>query len=373
MLHGHGGNVYMVARQFGWKPSELIDMSSNINTLGPPPGLMEFLKNRLDSITALPEVDSSETSNLYAKHMKIEPECVLAGNGTTQFIYSLPAALESKNSLILGPTYADYKDACLQNGVHVRPYVADEQADFRPHVDGLNRNLQEVDTAFICNPNNPTGNLIPFELLQHLCLTHPKVKFIIDESYLPFVKGAEKVSMMNSGLDNVIVLGSLSKIFKIPGLRIGFVITSRKTVKKIRHCLLPWSVNSLAQAAVHYLVLQHERISGFVRASQLFFDSQRQEFYKRLRRIPGIKPFPSDTPFVLIKLPAKITSEKIWNLFAQKKILVRDCSNFYGLSNRYIRISLKTPEANELATDKLREFIACTHVGDPKLAEKQVA
>ena len=86
MLHGHGGNTYTVARQFGWKPSELLDMSSNINALGPPSGLLEHLKNEINTLTALPEVDSAETSNLFAKHMNIEPERVLAGNGTTQIL-----------------------------------------------------------------------------------------------------------------------------------------------------------------------------------------------------------------------------------------------------------------------------------------------
>jgi threonine-phosphate decarboxylase len=228
---------------------------------------MEYLKDMLNSITALPEVDSTETSNLFAEHINIEPERVLAGNGTTQFIYSLPAVLESKTSLILGPTYADYTDACALRGVHALPFMVEEQADFRPHMGCLKKSLSKVDTVFICNPNNPTGNLIPFESLQHLCRTHPKINFIIDESYLPFVIGAEKESMVNSGLDNVMVLASLSKIFKIPGLRIGFVIASPKTVKKIRQRLLPWSVNSLAQAAVRYLTLQKERIAEFVQNS----------------------------------------------------------------------------------------------------------
>ena len=96
-------------------------------------------------------------------------------------------------------------------------------------------------------------------------------------------------------------------------------------------------------------------------------------FYERLRRIPGIKSYPSEAPFVLVKLCATITSDRIWNQFVQNKILIRNCSNFHGLSDRYIRISLKTPEANQLVADKLSQFIACNHAGDPNPAEKQVA
>jgi threonine-phosphate decarboxylase len=110
-----------------------------------------------------------------------------------------------------------------------------------------------------------------------------------------------------------------------------------------------------------------------VQNSRIFFETQRQQFYQRLSHIPGIKPYPSEAPFVLIRLSSTITSEKMWDQFVQSKILIRNCSNFHGLSDRYIRISLKTPEANQLVADKLSEFIACTHAGDPNLEEKQVA
>jgi len=132
MLGGHGGNIYEMARRLGCAPSEVIDMSSNINPLGPPPGLVNYSDN------------------------------------------------------------------------------------FRPNIGRRIKSIDSEDTVFICNPNNPTGSLIPKHELEWLCRSHPDTNFIVDESYLPFVNLGEKESMINSGLANVIVLISISKIFKNP-------------------------------------------------------------------------------------------------------------------------------------------------------------
>ena len=93
MLHGHGGNRIELARRLGCSPGEIIDMSSNINPLGPPPGLIKYLKDNIDGIGKFPEVDSREITVQFADQCRIDPDRVLAGNGTTQFIYALPQAL----------------------------------------------------------------------------------------------------------------------------------------------------------------------------------------------------------------------------------------------------------------------------------------
>ena len=117
MLIGHGGNIYDLARRLGCAPAEIVDMSSNVNPLGPPPGLQAYLRDNLHVITALPEVDSNSLVRSFAERYDIDSKLVLAGNGSTQFIYSIPQALESKRALILGPTYADYADACRMHHI----------------------------------------------------------------------------------------------------------------------------------------------------------------------------------------------------------------------------------------------------------------
>jgi threonine-phosphate decarboxylase len=362
MLSGHGGNIYEMARRLGCAPSELSDMSNNINPLGPPPGMMNFLQDNIEATTRLPEVDNKEIIKYVAELFAIDPDCVLAGNGTTQFIYMIPRVLETKRALILGPTYADYADACSMHDVSPTLFMTEESDNFQPDISKLAETIVGNDTVFICNPNNPTGSLIPKNELQWLCRSHPDVTFIVDESYLPFVNRSEKESMLNSGLANVIVLISISKICKVPGLRIGFVAARAETIKKFTRYLLPWTVNSLAQAAVRYLVSEEANVAMFIKKTKLFFESQRNEFYEKFENIPEIKLLPSTTPFVLIKLPDFPSAGSVCAQLAQDKILVRDCSNFHGLSDQFIRISLKTREENRTLAEKLILLIQSSHL-----------
>jgi len=353
MLGGHGGNIYRTARMLNCAPSEIIDLSSNTNPLGPPPGLVNFLGSQIESVANLPEVDSHEAVRCFAQHYQIDPECVLAGNGTTQFIYTIPRVLETEAALVLGPTYADYADACTLHKVRLKMAMAEEADDFRPDMRILTKRIAGKDIVFICNPNNPTGSLLPRAELEGLCRAHPDTIFVVDESYLSFVCHGEKESMINAGLTNVIVLLSISKIFKIPGLRIGFVISSAATTRKLRQYLQPWCVNSLAQAAVRYLAAQGSDIRAFIKKTRTFVEAQRKELEAIFADIPEIKLFPSTTGFVLVKLPEGLTAGSVCARLAEDKILIRDCTNFRGLSERFIRISLKTRDENRMLAEKL--------------------
>lgn len=371
MLGGHGGNIYEMARRLGCAPSEVIEMSSNINPLGPPPGLVNYLEKNIDTITNLPEVDSKEIIKIFAKRFDLNPKCILAGNGTTQFIFSIPRVLETKGALVLGPTYADYADACRMHNVRLASVMAKESDNFRPNISRLIKSIDSEDTVFICNPNNPTGSLIPKDELEWLCRSHPDTNFIVDESYLPFVNLGEKESMINSGLANVIVLISISKIFTIPGLRIGFVISRTETIKKFRRNLLPWSVNSLAQAAGRYLAAQGTEVGLFIRKTRIFFEDRRKEFKKYFEHIPEIQLIPGSTPFILIKLPDFLSAGSVCAQLERDKILIRDCTNFQGLSDQFIRISLKTRQENLTLAEKLLSMLQGSKTRSQTARKKQ--
>ncbi len=353
MIIGHGGNIYDMAQKLDCATSEIIDMSSNLNPFGPPPGLVTFLKENMNMITTLPEVDSKRAVYAFSNRYGIPSEHVLAGNGTTQFIYSLPPALEAKNVLILGPTYSDYADACILHGVNFVYSIAEESRAFKPDFNQIKSHIKKFDTIFICNPNNPTGVLIPATELESLCRSFPDKNFIIDESYLPFINCSAKESMVTLDLPNVIVLNSMSKIFRIPGLRIGFLISSNNIIKKIEKFLLPWNVNGLAQSAISYLMTHREEVYAFIKKTITFIETERKIFNEKIKCASDIKLFPSTTSFILIRLYGKYNSDDICAFMSQDKILIRNCANFKGLSNRFVRVSLKTREINLMLAEKL--------------------
>jgi threonine-phosphate decarboxylase len=353
MLKGHGGNSIELARQLGCPPQEIIDMSSNINPLGPPPGLIKYLEEHIEAIGKFPEVDSREISVQFADQCCIDPDRGLAGNGTTQFIYALPQALGIKSALISAPTYSDYADACRLNNVKTTFVIAEESRNFQPNLEEIKKYLDVVDSVFICNPNNPTGSLIPANDLKALCQAHPETLFIIDESYLSFIQGADEKSIRRQDLSNLIVLISISKIFAIPGLRIGFVVSAPERMKQLRRFLQPWSVNSLAQLATGYLMAQKEEVDTFIEKTNQLIFAERKRFVTAFEDFSDIILYPSTTNFFIARLPNRLNADEVCSRLAGHKIMVRNCRNFYGLTNRHIRISLKLPEHNLVLAQKL--------------------
>jgi threonine-phosphate decarboxylase len=356
VIAGHGGNIYELARRLGCSPSEIVDVSSNVNPLGPPPGLCEFLAGSMTAITVLPEVDNHELIRRFAGYAGLPAERMLAAGGTTQFIYTLARVLPEKQALILGPTYSDYADGCRVNGLQPEFVLAEEKDRFEPPLAQLEAALRGRELVFICNPNNPTGRLIAGRDLAGLCRRHPRTRFIVDESYLPFVADAEKQSLARQGLANVIVLLSISKIFRIPGLRIGFLVAEPETVAACSRSVWPWSVNSLAHSAVHYITEHPEPVRGFVLESRKRLAHEREMFRGLMEKQLGFTVFPACASFVLVRLPEGVSAGQAWEQLAEDRILIRDCSNFHGLSDRFIRICPASPELSGRIAERLGEL-----------------
>jgi threonine-phosphate decarboxylase len=352
MIQGHGGNIFAVAEQVGCRPEEIIDMSSNINPLGALPGLIDHLQERLDRIRMLPEVDGRAATRAIAALLGVAAERVLAGGGTTQFIYTACAALASRRVLIVGPTYADYTDGCRVHDIEPDFFLAEPNEGFAPNLERLEAALAGYDTVFVCNPNNPTGRLIPHADLLRLCQDHPAVRFIVDESYLPFVPTDRNHSMSASGLDNVIVLWSVSKIFGMPGLRAGFLVANRPVVDRFRRYMQPWCVNSLAQEAVCFLGANPEAVARFINDTRVYLDREGALLLQRLHG-GSLTLYPSTTSYFLIGLPPRHTATRVCRALAEQRFLLRNCANFHGLNEGFIRIALKDAAINEAATRHL--------------------
>jgi len=357
MIIGHGGNKKDLAKKMDCSVDDIIDMSSNLNPLGPPENIEKVICDNLVKIRSLPEPDAVSMRKGFAHFHGIDHNEVVAGNGTTWFIYNIPKALGSKRVLIFGPSYSDYKDACLMHGIAFEHCLAKESELFEPNIDEISQMAKEADTVFICNPNNPTGSLILREKLEYLIQKHEQTCFIIDESYLPFVDQASDISLVSkTGYKNLIVLSSMSKIFRIPGLRTGFLSADQRLVEKIMAYYQPWSVNALAQAVIEYIFDHPEDIEPFYQKTRRYIKVEKQAFLSHLQGIQGLQIFDSNTYFILACLTSTMNSKQFCERIGQHKILIRDCSNFFGLSDQYVRFSLKERQINLHLADLIREI-----------------
>ncbi len=352
MIQGHGGNIAALAAELGCRPDEITDMSSNINPLGSVPGLIDHLRERMDRIRFLPEVDGRQAIQAIARLLGVAEDRVLAGGGTTQFIYTACAALETRRALIVGPTYADYTDGCRVHGIEPEFFLAEAASGFAPNLQRLEAALAGCDTVFLCNPNNPTGQLIPHHALLRLCQNHPQVRFIIDESYLPFAPADQNASLSNCRLDNVVVLWSVSKIFGMPGLRAGFLVANAPVVDRFRRYMQPWCVNSLAQEAVCFLGANQAAVEDFIVQTRNYLAVEGALFRQRLES-SRLTLYPSATSYFLIGLPADRTATGVCRALAEQRFLIRNCANFHGLDEGYIRIALKDAATNQAVAGHL--------------------
>jgi threonine-phosphate decarboxylase len=337
----HGGDILSMAKRLGCEVDDLIDLSSNLTPLGMPPGLREALVERLGEISFLPENGSETLIRLFAEKYGCSPQQVLAGNGTTEFIYAVPASVQARRALIVAPTYADYQTACEWAGLSVEFFTLKAEEDFALDFNRLSARLAGGELVFLCNPNNPTGRVVASGALMDFILAHPASEFLIDESYLPFV---DEPSLAGFPLPaNLFVLCSSSKIYGIPGLRLGFLVASEEKMARFAARRKPWGVNRMAQVAGEYLL---EHGDGYVQAVRDFLVRVRPDFVARLAALPGVRVIPGAANFILCRLTGSMTAAQLRDGMLTQRIMIRDCSNFAGLDDHYFRVSLQAPDRN---------------------------
>jgi len=349
----HGGDILAVARSLGCSPAELDDMSSNLAPFGPAPGVKETLLARLDEIAYLPETGNESLCGcLGAKYQRGRQE-ILAGNGTTEFIFGLPAGLRPRVGVLVNPSYGDYRLACDWAGVAVEDFNLDPAEDFALDLQRLAKVLQGDELVFLCNPNNPTGALTPSLQLHEFIACHPRSRFLVDEAYLPFTG---ELSLLELGpLENLLVLQSYSKIFCIPGLRLGFLVGSAGLLASLRERSKPWGVNRLAQVAGEYLCLEGD---AYVAEMAAFVASERVNFAARMERLPGVTVIPGRANFLLGRLgQERLGAGELRQRLLERRIIIRNCANFTTLDEHYFRLSLKDPATNSRCLTALAEII----------------
>lgn len=337
----HGGDIIATARNLQCRISDLTDMSGNLTPLGPDPLLLDFLAGHLEEVGFLPETGSKELCSEFASRHSRKVTEVLAGSGTTEFIFSIPQVVVPRRALIIAPTYSDYQASCRLTGITVEFFHLEEKDFFYPDLTRLEEAIRDGDLVFICNPNNPTGRLIPSPALHDLAGRHPEAVFVIDESYIAF---CEEHSMLHlPQLDNLFVLSSFSKTYGIPGLRLGFLSGPAGYLRTMQNNGRPWGVNRLAQLAGLYLLRHQSQIQ-----TQLltFMRKERPVFFKKLGELPWITAIESAAHFFLCRLDGPIDAEQLRLLLLEKRIMIRNCANFTGLDLRYFRVNLRRPAEN---------------------------
>ncbi len=356
MQSNHGGNIKEVCSQYGLEPGSLLDFSANINPLGYPLGLPKVVREGLHSILHYPDINCTDLRRAIAQKTRHKEEEILVGNGSTEFIYLIPRAFRPSRGLVFEPTYSDYARALRLAGAGVEEIITTEKDSFRPDFRNPALTEGQFQTVFLCNPNNPTGNLVEKEEILTLAEGQPQCLIVVDEAFMDFVDEPQRYTVLpeSGGVKNLIVLRSMTKFFGYPGLRLGYMVAHPEVRNRIEVHKEPWTVNALAQLAGEVSLGDED----FIFRSREYVASEKSFLYRELSRLEGIAPIPPTVNFITSKITLEgLTSTGLKEMLIKKGLLIRDCSNFLGLGNKYFRVAVRRRDENFLLLRAIRTVL----------------
>tara|TARA_Y100001933_G_scaffold126518_1_gene126262 strand:+ start:1052 stop:2134 length:1083 start_codon:yes stop_codon:yes gene_type:complete len=351
----HGGNINYFAEKFNLSLADIIDASASIVPFSIP----NFLKDELciqiknESFRYYPERNLNKLKEKIGSFHNIDPSCIMPGNGASEIItwVGCEASNYQLNCLPV-PGFVDYERAlnCWK-----AKYFCEELPK-----NNLKKTKQSFpikpicDVIWITNPHNPTGQLWDRKSLEELIDNYELV--ICDEAFLSLTPNGENESLipLTKKFDNLIVIRSLTKLFSIPGLRLGYMVSSSKLCQNLNNLRDPWPVNSLAIQAGIKLLSSAEEYKQLIMKVHKWIDIEKQWLTDELKKISKIKVHASSTNFFLIESQQSLI--ECINYLIRKKILIRECSSFRFLDNKWARISLQTHEKNKMIAVAFHKF-----------------
>ena len=350
---GHGANVDNMAKQFGKNEKDIIDFSSNVNphiisNLG------KYVLEGLEKSRSYPDINYTNLRNNISDYINIDSKLIIPGNGATEIIYLLMKSIK-KRIAILNPTFSEYGRGAKLNNLEVVNFNLKEENNFSIDLDDIQKNMDKFDSLFVCNPNNPNGKVKDLNKLLDLMIKNNKL-LIVDETFMECVGEEEKYSLINrvEETPNLFILKAVTKFFGMPGLRLGYGVTSNEQIiKNIYEYKEPWTINSFAENLSNYLFKDKD----YIKSSKDYYINERKFMLEELRKIPRLKVYDTDTNFVLIKLEDGEANSLKLELFERYNILIRDASNFIGLDKSYVRVAIKSHDDNKILIESLRKVL----------------
>ncbi|MCI4626099.1 MAG: aminotransferase class I/II-fold pyridoxal phosphate-dependent enzyme, partial [Candidatus Magnetoovum sp. WYHC-5] len=265
---------------------------------------------------------------------------IMVGNGSTELIYLIMKVVKPSLILLLAPTFSEYERAAKIEGVREIRYVfLQEKEVFKIDVQRYMEAMEGCEVAFLCNPNSPTASYLEKDEVLQIAKRAAEVNclLVVDEAFvdfLPYISVQKEVEAN----PNLLVLYSMTKFYALSGLRLGLLFFHKRLSTDFRMYKEPWTVNLLAQKAGAIALKDKE----YVRRTFLFLKAEKQYVEKKLRQL-NIHYYPSKINFYLLRHD---NANVLYNSLKKTGILIRDCSNYYGLDENFLRIGISGRRQN---------------------------
>ncbi|MDH5510976.1 MAG: cobyric acid synthase [Nitrospinota bacterium] len=343
----HGGNLRDLASLAGVREEEILDFSANVNPLGFPEWLRPLISSHISRLSTYPDPHSRKFAAAAAVAHDIDERQVIPGNGATELLYAAACMGKFHKAVIPVPAYVDYRSCAERAGLAVETILMDEAYGFSLDLDRLAGSLRGGEVVYIGSPNNPNGAIVDRGGLLRLADEKQDTVFVIDESFGGFVEGFE--STIGSGRDNVVTVVSMTKLFAIPGLRLGYAVAGERNADKLRAHVDPWSVNTMAEAVGVEAVADVEYIGRTMKSVHKW----REELASSLQEFPGLKIYPARANYIQARLEDGHAADLARALLLNHSIAIRVCHNYEGLDRRYFRLAVRDGGQNRRLVEAL--------------------
>ncbi len=333
VISEHGGDIY--SREIS------LDFSANLNPSGMPEGVKTALKNSVSEWENYPDPLCRKLCKALSEYENFPIENIVCGNGAADLIYRLVKAVNPKKVIVTAPTFSEYEKALSENGTEILHYYLSEKYDFAIDKGILNVLDSSTDMIFLCNPNNPTGQYVPKDILKAVaekCLENDII-LVCDECFLSFVTDGKSKSIRHFLNKNVIILNAFTKIYSMAGLRLGYALFgSTELAETVQKTGQYWSVSTPAQIAG--IAALNEK--NYIEKTVQLINKERDFLTAELQKF-GFRVFKSEANFILFRCDMPLDE-----LLLREKIAIRNCGNYEGLSDGYFRIAVRNHEENAM-------------------------
>lgn len=348
--HFHGSDLEKIEQVYGIKKEAITSFSANVNPLGISPALRKTLAQRIDAISSYPDRDYVSLRRCIASYVGTDFENIIVGNGSTELISLFIQAEHPKKAIVIGPSYSEYeREISLGGGTTLYYPLREEEGFVLNTKDFIARLKDGMDLLIICNPNNPTSTCITnksMRMILDACMQHG-IYVMVDETYVEFADNTEQITSvpLTHYYNNLVILRGTSKFFAAPGLRLGYAVTgNRDLIKTINARKNPWTINSLAAIAGEIMF----RDETYIQETKALISSERQRMYRLFSESGDFKVFHPSGNFMLAKiLKDGLTSQDLFDRAIRQGMMIRDCSTFPFLDDKFIRFCFMSPEMDD--------------------------
>lgn len=337
----HGGDVY--------RNHVNIDFSVNINPLGMPDGVEMALRDAIGQCSEYPDMMAENLKKTVSSALAVREEDLLFGNGASEIFMAIIHAIIPRKVMIPIPSFYGYEYASEAVDSDIVYFPMKESEDFILNEKFLELLTEDIDVLFLANPNNPTGKLMNREYLRKLLKTckNKNIWVVLDECFIEFCGNEFSMLTEIEEHDNLLLVRAFTKIYAIPGVRLGYLLCcNTDLVDKIRKQLPEWNLSTFAQEAGIACVSQ----STFVAKTVDYVKKEREFLFDCLKQL-GMSVFSGEANFILV-----YSEKPLYEKLLRGGILIRDCENFRGLSKGYYRIAVKSRKDNEILLKAIGEL-----------------